>query len=91
MGRATPSVLLSPPALAKGRVFSSIRWSYQTEPLADVEAWFCHPERCVKLPGNRGYSVAVAGLAAGAAVWFEFQRKGIAVEVRNLQLYAQYR
>lgn len=90
-GRATRSSLLSPPALAKGHVLSSIRWRYQTEPLADVTAWFCHPQRCIRLPENHGYSTDVAGLEAGAAVWFEFQRNGVAVEVRNLQLYAQYR
>lgn len=96
-GRDTPSALLTPPAMARGRSLEQVRWQFQLPMAAHLQAWLCHPQRCVELDSRsgvgRGLTRGLAGLDAGQPLHFRFHlAPGMpAVEVRGLQLFVHYR
>lgn len=73
-GRQVASAALQPPspALAQGQVIRRVGWQYQPPPGAAVDAWLCHQDDCLRLPGARGHSDAMAGLPADGALHFRF-------------------
>ncbi|WP_445157851.1 flagellar protein FlhE [Halomonas sp. E14] len=85
--RQIASAALQPPspALAQGQVIRRIGWQYQAPPGAAVDAWLCHPDTCMRLPGARGHSEALAGLPADAALHFHFSLQDARQRIATLQ------
>lgn len=82
-----------PPALAGGRRLGSLAWRFEVPAGAVLQAWLCHPQRCIALPGGRGRSRDLAGLDAGAPLQLCFRLGEGATprRVGGLQLLVEYR
>lgn len=94
LGREVASETLAPPdgVAAKERI-AEVRWRFRLPPGERVRARLCHPRGCVRLRGGRGTSRALAGLTAGEALHFRFERppgQG-PVTVTGLQVIVNYR
>ncbi|MFG6158697.1 flagellar protein FlhE [Halomonas sp. 1390] len=93
-GRDTASVALRaggvPP---EGEAITSITWRYRVPPGRDLNARLCHPAGCVVLPGMRGTTRALAGLAADTPLAFRFSlpRGARPVRVGGLQVIVNHR
>ncbi|MGM0543581.1 MAG: flagellar protein FlhE [Pseudomonadota bacterium] len=92
--RASQSDMVRPSAgiTAPGSVIERVQWQYQHAPGAALQAWLCHPERCVPLSGMRGETRALSGLEATTPLHFQFvlrpgQRP---VNVTRLQMIINY-
>lgn len=92
-GRETASSALQPPTLAHGRRLAQVRWSFSLPPAAPVQAWLCHPSRCLELKQPRGSSGVLAGLDAGQPLQLRFRLAPGAepLQVRQIELIAEYR
>lgn len=92
--RASTSREVPPPAAAQVEtaVLERIQWRFEAPPSASLDAWLCHPERCVPLNSMRGSTMALAGQRANAPLHFRFallpgQRP---VRVQGLQVIVNY-
>ncbi|MCA1772837.1 MAG: flagellar protein FlhE [Halomonas sp.] len=92
--RASRSESVRPPAGATtpAAVIERVQWQYQHAPGAALQAWLCHPERCVPLQGMRGETRALSGIGATTPLHFQFslspgQRP---VSVKGLQMIVNY-
>ncbi|KPQ25045.1 MAG: flagellar protein FlhE [Halomonas sp. HL-48] len=92
--RASQSEMVRPPAgiSAPGAVIERVQWQYQHAPDAALQAWLCHPERCVPLSGMRGQTRALSGQKATTPLHFQFvlrpgQRP---VSVKGMQMIINY-
>ncbi|MCO7247780.1 MULTISPECIES: flagellar protein FlhE [unclassified Halomonas] len=92
--RASRSEPVRPPAGATtpAAVIERVQWQYQHAPGAALQAWLCHPERCVSLSGMRGETRALSGISATTPLHFQFalnpgQRP---VSVKGLQMIVNY-
>lgn len=87
--------LIAPaPELAHGQQIGRLSWQYRLPPGEDVQAWLCHPGRCVSLPGQRGQTEALAGLPADAPLHFRFallDRRQRAITLQGLQVIVNHR
>lgn len=88
------SQAISPPAgvALNHATLSRIQWRFESPPSTPVNAWLCHPERCVALSGMRGSTTALEGMLANAPLHFRFalspgQRP---VRVQGLQVIVNY-
>ncbi|RTR04442.1 flagellar protein FlhE [Halomonas nitroreducens] len=94
VGREAASEVLAPPAgMTAERRIAEVRWRFRVPPGERVGARLCHPRGCVRLAGGRGTSQALAGMAAGEALRFHFERlpgQG-PVTVKGLQVIVNYR
>lgn len=93
--RTSQSQAISPPAGIPlgGATLTRVQWRFETPPSHPVNAWLCHPERCVALSGMRGSTTALEGMLANAPLHFRFalspgQRP---VRVQGLQVIVNYR
>ena len=81
------------PTLAQGQRIGRVSWQYRLPPGGEVQAWLCHPGRCVALSGSRGQTEALAGLPADSPLHFRFalrdQRQG-AVTLQGLQVIVNH-
>nr|WP_163503353.1 flagellar protein FlhE [Halomonas socia] len=70
-----------------------ISWQYATPPGALLEAWLCHPQRCLRLNGARGQSEGLAGLSAAQPLHFRFRlgQDARPVQVNGLQVIVDHR
>ncbi|MFB8828949.1 flagellar protein FlhE [Azotobacter sp. CWF10] len=84
---------LQPPALAQGQRLAEVRWRFVLAAGAPVQAWLCHPQRCIELPSSRGRSSALAGLDAGQPLQFRFRLASRAEPqpVEGIELIVEYR
>lgn len=92
--RTSNSQAISPPAgiPLNNATLSRIQWRFESPPSTPVNAWLCHPERCVALSGMRGSTTALEGMLANAPLHFRFalspgQRP---VRVQGLQVIVNY-
>lgn len=74
------------------RRLGRVQWQFQHPPGALLNAWLCHPDKCVALSVMRGSTVALAGQAADEPLHFRFilrpgQRP---IRVQGLQLIVNY-
>lgn len=90
-GRDTDSRAFGGGVPPGGRI-ARVAWQYTTPAGAQLDAWLCHPQRCVRLDGQRGHSEALAGLPA-AQLHFRFRlRQGARpVQVSGLQVIVDHR
>lgn len=95
-GRVYQSAALSAPRpeLVAGAEIDSVRWRFELPSGRRVRAWLCRAGHCVALPGQRGRSRGLAGLAASRDLRFRFalppgERR--ALPVRALQVVVNYR
>lgn len=92
--RASRSEVVRPPAgiTAPTAAIERVQWQYQHTPGAALQAWLCHPERCVPLSGMRGETRALSGLGATTPLHFQFAlRPGQRpVSVKGLQMIINY-
>lgn len=68
-------------------------WRYDAPTGQPLEAWLCHPARCIPLASASGQTEAMSGLSASAPLHFRFRlpRGGRAVEIKGLQVIVSYR
>ncbi len=92
--RTSNSQAILPPAgvALNHATLSRIQWRFEFPPSTPVNAWLCHPERCVALSGMRGSTTALEGMLANAPLHFRFalspgQRP---VRVQGLQVIVNY-
>jgi len=84
-----------PPGLRPGRI-TSVSWRFRAPAgLPELEAWLCHPRRCLALPAARGRSDALRGLSAREPLTLRFRlpsgtRRG-AARLTGLQVIVNYR
>lgn len=93
--RTSSSAPLLPPSpeLAHGQVMGRIGWQFQPSAGSEVNAWLCHPEDCVRLPGVRGQTEAMAGMPADTPLHFQFSlqdRRQRAATLRGLQVIVNH-
>ena len=76
-----------------GARIAQVAWQYTTPAGAQLDAWLCHPQRCLRLDGQRGRSEALAGLSAAQSLHFRFRlRQGARpVQVSGLQVIVDHR
>ncbi|PAU79366.1 flagellar protein FlhE [Halomonas salipaludis] len=91
-GRDTDSRALSGAAPPDAQI-ARISWQYATPPGALLEAWLCHPQRCLRLNGVRGQSQGLAGLSAVQPLHFRFRlgQGAKPVQVNGLQVIVDHR
>jgi len=92
--RTSNSQAIAPPAgIPLGAAtLSRVQWRFEAPPSQPINAWLCHPERCVALSGMRGSTTALEGALANAPLHFRFalspgQRP---VRVQGLQVIVNY-
>ncbi|MNZ45779.1 Flagellar protein FlhE [compost metagenome] len=92
-GRETGSTAALPPPLAAGRSLDRVRWQFRLPPGARVQAWLCHPQRCIELHQAQGRTRALAGLDAGQPLQLRFRLPPAAPAqlLQELQLLVEYR
>ncbi|MCE8034485.1 flagellar FlhE [Billgrantia tianxiuensis] len=81
------------PELASGQIMGRIGWQYQAPVGSEVNAWLCHPGDCVRLPGPRGQTDAMAGLPADTPLHFQFSlqdRRQRAATLQGLQVIVNH-
>ena len=92
--RTSSSQAITPPAGVplRNAVLSRIQWRFESPPGTPVNAWLCHPERCVALSGMRGSTTALSGMLASAPLYFRFtlQPGQRPVRVQGLQVIVNY-
>ncbi|APX93010.1 hypothetical protein BWR19_08765 [Halomonas sp. 1513] len=90
-GRDTQSQALVG-AVPPGAQVAGVAWQYSVPPGAQLDAWLCHPQRCVRLNAPRGRSESLAGLSADAQLRFRFRlAQGRPVQVSGLQVIVDHR
>lgn len=94
-GRSVASAELVPPnpEQASGQRIGRVSWQYRGPPGAVVDAWLCHGAQCLALPGPRGQTEALAGLAARAPLHFRFalgNRRQRPVTLQGLQVIVNH-
>jgi flagellar protein FlhE len=93
--RPMSSAALLPPSpeLARGQVIGRVGWQYQPSAGSEVDAWLCHPGDCVRLPGPRGQTEALAGVPADTPLYFQFSlqdRRQRAATLQGLQVIVNH-
>jgi len=92
---ATAEPITPPPGLRPGRI-TTVSWRFRVPAgLPGLDAWLCHPRRCLALPAARGRSEALRGLPAREPLTLRFRlppgtRRG-AVPFTGLQVIVNYR
>ncbi|WP_081645761.1 flagellar protein FlhE [Litchfieldella anticariensis] len=84
--------LSTPSSLPSQMLISKLRWRFDSPLGQSIQAWLCHPRRCIPLSSPSGQSRMLAGLSASAPLYFQFRlpRGGQAVEVTGLQVIVDY-
>ncbi|MEQ4541558.1 MAG: flagellar protein FlhE [Billgrantia sp.] len=93
--RPAMSAALQPPSpeVARGQVMSRVAWQFQAPAGREVNAWLCHPGDCIRLPGPRGQTEALAGVPADTPLNFQFslqERGQRAVTLQGLQVIVNH-
>ncbi|HET8791975.1 MAG TPA: flagellar protein FlhE [Modicisalibacter sp.] len=96
-GRVVESTTLTPvPELANGAHIRTLRWRF-TLPSGQprLEAWLCHPRRCIALSSPSGRSRGLAGLTADVPLTFRFRlptsaRPAKPLRIEGLQVIVDY-
>ncbi|MCE8026700.1 flagellar protein FlhE [Billgrantia aerodenitrificans] len=91
---AMSAALLPPsPELAHGQVMGRVVWQFQPPAGREVNAWLCHPGACIRLPGPRGQTEALAGVPADTPLNFQFslqERGQRAATLQGLQVIVNH-
>ncbi len=91
---AMSAALLPPsPELARGQVMGRVVWQFESPAGREVNAWLCHPGDCIRLPGPRGQTEALAGVPADTPLNFQFslqERGQRAVTLQGLQVIVNH-
>ncbi|MCE8022149.1 flagellar FlhE [Halomonas sp. MCCC 1A11036] len=90
---SSAAMLPPTPELARGQVMGRVGWQYQAPVGGEVNAWLCHPGNCVRLPGPRGQTAAMAGLPADTPLHFQFSlqdRRQRATTLQGLQVIVNH-
>lgn len=92
--RDTTSRPLAPASgIAAGATITRLNWRFEAPSRPPLQAWLCHPVRCIPLSSPSGQTRALAGLAASEPLYFRFRlaRGARPVEIKGLQLIVDYR
>lgn len=96
-GREVAAQPFKPPAALPGAEITSISWRFEPPPgTPRLQAWLCHPQRCLRLPTSRGQSGSLAGLNAAGPFVMRFRlpetaRPSAPLRVEGLQLIVNHR
>ncbi|KXS39172.1 MAG: flagellar protein [Halomonadaceae bacterium T82-2] len=95
-GRVTAAEPITPPAGLRPGLITSVSWRFRAPPgLPDLEAWLCHPRRCLPLTAARGRSDGLRGLPAREPLTLHFRlprnAHAGAVRLTGLQVIVNYR
>ncbi|MFC3285434.1 flagellar protein FlhE [Litchfieldella rifensis] len=84
--------LAAPDVIPGGARISTLRWRFEASTRRPLQAWLCHPARCIPLSSPSGRSTALAELPATAPLHFRFRlpRGGQAVQVEGVQVIVDY-
>ncbi len=95
-GRAVAAQPFEPPAALPSAEITSVSWRFAPPPgTPRLEAWLCHPQRCLRLRSSRGQSGSLAGLNATGPFVVRFRlpetaRPPAPLRVEGLQLIVNY-
>lgn len=96
-GREVAAQPFKPPAALVSAEITVISWRFAPPPdMPRLEAWLCHPQRCLRLLSSRGQSKSLAGLNAAGPFVVRFRLPETAhpsapLRVKALQLIVNYR